>query len=151
MRAWSSLFVCRWTGGNNLGRFTGDAITTMYAVDATVCPDGLPHEPKFSQLTAMHEAIASAASSIVSNDAQLDNGVTVGSGKAFVYGDVAFLEGTGKVTFKGHDFDVPSDSSSLVNLTSGVTMFNTLTVASTGAIQPSSPPYCLENFLVVVP
>jgi len=103
MRAWLSLFVCRWTGGNNLGRFTGDAITTMYAVDATVCPDGLPHEPKFSQLTAMH------------------------------------------------DFDVPSDSSSLVNLTSGVTMFNALTVASTGAIQPSSPPYCLENFPVVVP
>ena len=27
--------------GNNYGRWTGDGITHMYAVDAIVCPDGL--------------------------------------------------------------------------------------------------------------
>ena len=27
-------------------RDVSPSITTMYAVDATLCPDGLPHEPK---------------------------------------------------------------------------------------------------------
>ena len=42
-----------WTGGSNFGRWAGDGITTMYAVDAIVCPDGLPHEPKFTHTAAM--------------------------------------------------------------------------------------------------
>lgn len=103
----------------------------MYAVDAAVCPDGLPHEPKFSQMTAMHEAIASAAASIV-GAAVPSNPEKVPYGVAYVYNDVAFIEAAGNVnvSFHGHQFSVPEGSSSLVNLTSGATLFNTLTLAS---------------------
>ena len=101
----------------------------MYAVDAAVCPDGLPHEPKFSQMTAMHDAIAAAATSIV-GAAVPNNPDQVGNGVAYVYNDVAFIEGAGNVSFHGHSFNVPAGSSSLVNLTSGETLFNTLTLAN---------------------
>ena len=48
-RGGSHMNYYMWTGGNNYGRWTGDSITHMYAVDAIVCPDSLKHEPKFSQ------------------------------------------------------------------------------------------------------
>ena len=121
----------RWVGGNNFGRWTGDSVTTMYAADATMCPDGIPHEPKFSQFTAMHEAIAAAAADIVNNPAQLDKPIQVNHSSAYVYGNVAFIEGMGgDVSLHGHTFDVPVGSSSLVNLTNGATLFNTKTWAS---------------------
>lgn len=42
--------------GNNFGRTAGNAITTAYAYDAPVCPDGLPNEPSFSFLGNLHAA-----------------------------------------------------------------------------------------------
>lgn len=126
-----------WTGGNNYGRWTGDAITHMYAVDAIVCPDGLPHEPKFSHSAAMHAALASVAAEVVATPAQLDKGVPIGNGArgvtAFEYGSVAFLENAGNnhetVSYKGADFELPPVSSSLVK--AGKTIFNSATVAQT--------------------
>ena len=48
-----------------------------YAVDAPLCPNGAPHQPKYDHLTAMHAALADAAPSILASDAQLWNGVAL--------------------------------------------------------------------------
>lgn len=123
-----------WTGGSNFGRWTGDSITQMYAVDAIVCPDGLPHQPKYDQMTAMHQAIASVASSIAGNDAQLDHAVALGNGaSAYVYGEVAFVETGGKagpVSLHGKTFTLPADASSLVDLADGTVLFSTQTLVT---------------------
>ena len=50
-----------YSGGNNFGGTEGDAVTTAYAADVNVCPDGLPNEPKFTHLGNMHAALADAA------------------------------------------------------------------------------------------
>jgi len=142
-RGGSHMDYYMWAGGNNFGRWTGDSITTAYAVDAIVCPDGLPHEPKFGQSSAMHRAIAQAAPQIVGHAAQLDSAVTVSASvKAFVYGSVAFLEnsdGFGSPwtgSFHGHTFTVPAASSSLVDLSDGKSLFNTMTFDPAAAAAP---------------
>ena len=146
-RGGSHMNYYMWTGGNNYGRWTGDGITHMYAVDAIVCPDGQRHEPKFSQSTAMHQAIAGAAAEITSQPAQLNKEVKIGgalSGAcAYVYGKVAFLEYKNTrpehpLVFKGHKFAVTCHSaqshktgcSALVDLTTGEILFETGALAS---------------------
>ena len=57
-----------------------------------------------------------------------------GSGVAYVYDDVAFLEGIGNTTFQGHAYSVPQGSSSLVNLTSGDVLFNTATLSDSARV-----------------
>ena len=57
-----------YAGGNNFGRTAGDAITTAYATDVNVCPDGLPNEPKFTHLGNAHAALASAAKILLEDD-----------------------------------------------------------------------------------
>ena len=132
-RGGSHMNYYMWTGGNNYGRWTGDAITHMYAVDAIVCPDGFPHEPKYSHTTAMHGAIASVAQEIASAPAATTP-TSIGEGaSAYVYGDVAFLEsGAGKTTatFKGHSYTIPPRSSSLVRLSTGKVLFNSATIGA---------------------
>ena len=86
-----------WVGGNNFGRWTGDSITTMYADDAIVCPDGLAHEPKFTVTTRLHRALAAAAAEVAAAPAQLGKGVAASgpggaTATAYVYGAVAFVE-----------------------------------------------------------
>ena len=138
-----------WTGGNNYGRWTGDAITHMYAVDAIVCPDGLPHEPKFSHSSAMHAAIASVAGTIAHSPAQLGKGSPMGKDKkvtAFKYDSTdlkeaaIFLENTGKedetVTLGKTDFHVPAGSTTLVRCkdsTDCVQLFNSATAGAAPA------------------
>jgi hypothetical protein len=142
-RGGSHMNYYMWTGGNNYGRWTGDAITHMYAVDAIVCPDGLPHEPKFSHTTNLHTAVATVASQLVATDAQLGKAVSLGqSCNAYVYGTAAFIENlsgkdASKVQLKGHTFDVPSGSSSLVDLSDGKTLFNSKTVAAAANAAPT--------------
>ena len=148
-RGGSHMNYYMWAGGNQFGRWTGDAITTMYAVDAMVCPDGLPHEPKFTQMTAMHTAIAAVSDRIVGDAAQLDQGKKLSGGAvAYIYGGeatgVAFIECLGVggsgcaggdqpkvVVVNGHTFTLPTEeSSSLVDLKTGAVLFNTQTMAS---------------------
>ena len=71
-------------GGNNFGRTEGDAITTAYATDVNVCPDGLPNEPKFTHLGNMHAALASAAKILLDDDPQADAAVPLEHRPAFV-------------------------------------------------------------------
>ena len=130
-RGGSHMDYYMWVGGSNFGRWAGDGITTMYASDATLCPDGLPHEPKFSHLRAMHEALAAAADDLLGHPAQLDKSETISGGDgavAYVYGDVAFLEAAllrdAHFTWRGHTYDVPRASSSLVRVSSGEVVFN---------------------------
>ena len=64
-----------YAGGNNFGRTAGDAITTAYATDVNVCPDGLPNEPKFTHLGNAHAALASAAKILLEDDPQANAAV----------------------------------------------------------------------------
>ena len=127
-RGGSHMDYYMWAGGSNFGRWTGDAITTMYAADAIVCPDGLPHEPKFAHTSAMHAALAAAAADVMAADAQLDKAHKLGKGAiAFAYGDYAFLEADksdANVTWRGHAYHVPAQSSTLVRSSTGEALFN---------------------------
>ena len=127
-RGGSHMDYYMWAGGSNFGRWTGDAITTMYAADAIVCPDGLPHEPKFAHTSAMHAALAAAAADVMAADAQLDKAHKLGNGAvAFAYGDYAFLEADksdANVTWRGHAYRVPAQSSTLVRSSTGEALFN---------------------------
>jgi hypothetical protein len=83
----------------------------------------------------MHLAVASVADILVSVPAQLDKAVNVSSDViAYVYSNVAFLENQGSiaqtVNFKGHSYSLPAGSSSLVDLSSGSTLFNSVTLAA---------------------
>ena len=144
-RGGSHMNYYMWTGGNNYGRWTGDAITHMYAVDAIVCPDGHPHEPKFSHSTAMHAAIASVAETIAHSPAQLNKGSPMGKNKkvtAFTYTSTVkkeaaiFFENAGTedetVTSDGVNFHVPAGSSTLVQCTDSkcVQLFNSATAGA---------------------
>lgn len=64
-----------YAGGNNFGRTGGDAMTTAYATDVNVCPDGLPNEPKFSHLGNMHAALREAAPTLLGADPQVGRAV----------------------------------------------------------------------------
>lgn len=64
-------------GGNHMGRWAGAGITAMYAVDAPICPDLLPHEPKWSHLGRLHALLAQYAPSIAYAPAQLNRQVVV--------------------------------------------------------------------------
>lgn len=144
-RGGSHMNYYMWTGGNNYGRWHGASITTMYAVDVQVCPDGLPHEPKFSHTTAMHRALREAAAQIVAHPAQVKQPVAlewfnpetdewaVGTHQiAYIYGDVAFVESSASVEVlarvQGLNITLPPFSSSLMNINNGVVAFNTATV-----------------------
>ena len=132
-RGGSHMNYYMWVGGNNFGRWTGDAITTMYADDAIVCPDGLPHQPKFDITTRLHRALAAAAPAIAAVPAQQSYTVVTGAdgGRAwaFVYGNIAFLESKvgGAVLVQGHIFTLAQGSTSLVDLGTGKTLFNSRT------------------------
>ena len=64
-----------YVGGNNFGRTGGDAITTAYATDVNVCPDGLPNEPKFSHLGNMHAALREVAPALLGAKPQVGRAV----------------------------------------------------------------------------
>jgi len=57
------------SGGSNIERWAGAGITQYYAVDGPVCPDLLPHEPKYSHLTGLHMQVAKYAPHIAYSDA----------------------------------------------------------------------------------
>lgn len=48
----------------------------MYASDVNICPDNLPHEPKFSHLRKLHSIIADYADVIAYSPAQLNQYAT---------------------------------------------------------------------------
>ena len=64
-----------YAGGNNFGRTGGDAMTTAYATDVNVCPDGLPNEPKFSHLGNMHAALREVAPALLGAKPQVGRAV----------------------------------------------------------------------------
>jgi hypothetical protein len=64
-------------GGNHYGTWAGSSITTAYAMDNNVCPDTMPHEPKYSHLGRMHAVLARYADAIVGSPAQLNNRIAL--------------------------------------------------------------------------
>jgi hypothetical protein len=94
-------------GGSNFGRWGGDGITTMYAADGQVCPDGLPHEPKYTHLGNMHRALVRIAPTLLAGPAQVHNATrvvvkgagtpsTTAIGLAFVYDTATLRSGVGE-------------------------------------------------------
>jgi len=92
-----------WWGGYNRGRWAAAGITNAYAVDAPLCANGMPHQPKFDHLAAMHAALSDVAVEILQSPAQYRNATkleafdgrnwNVGDDqRAFRYGAVAFVE-----------------------------------------------------------
>ncbi|CAF1012202.1 unnamed protein product [Rotaria sordida] len=50
-----------WHGGNNYGRTAASGITTMYSDDALLHADGIPNEPKYTQLSRLQHLITNYA------------------------------------------------------------------------------------------
>lgn len=59
-------------GGNHIEQWAASAVTNMYASDNNICPDTLPHEPKYSHLNRLHALIAAYADVIAYNPAQMN-------------------------------------------------------------------------------
>jgi len=135
-------------GGNHYGPWAGASITHMYASDVNICPDNLPHEPKFTHLRRLHALLADYADVIAYNPAQMNreqhllwyNNKTKSwqQGKqqlAFVYKtgqkQLAFVENDANVSvvtqFNGRSYDMPAYSVSLVDGT-GKELYNTAKV-----------------------
>ena len=75
-----------WHGGTNFGRNGGGPyMTTSYDYDAPVNEYGLPNEPKFSHLQALHQVLNQNKEFILENKPENDK--TGVSGGATVYGD----------------------------------------------------------------
>uniref|UniRef100_A0A448Z1T4 Beta-galactosidase galactose-binding domain-containing protein n=1 Tax=Pseudo-nitzschia multistriata TaxID=183589 RepID=A0A448Z1T4_9STRA len=58
-------------GGYNRGRQAAGGIGNWYAVDAALCSSGQRHEPKYSHYQALHRAITSVASTLLSGETAL--------------------------------------------------------------------------------
>ncbi|KAH3746266.1 Beta-galactosidase 5 [Pelomyxa schiedti] len=125
-----------WFGGNHFGRWAGSGLTNMYASDVNVCPDMLPHEPKFSHMQRMHVLLAEYSKVIVTTEAQLDTPVHLtwfnnktqqfeeGTQQlAYVYGttgnEFIFLENQADIyilsQFRGKNFTLPDYSVTFVD------------------------------------
>jgi len=50
-----------WWGGYNRGRAAAAGIANLYALDASLCPSGQRHYPKFAHLRELHTALATVA------------------------------------------------------------------------------------------
>ena len=128
-------------GGTNFGRFAGASVTTAYAQDAPVCPDLLPHEPVFSHLARLYRSLAACAGVLLSQPAQLDHGVRLGTDEltGFDYGAVAFLENAGDqahtVQWRDAEYSVSPRSILLVDPAARRVLFDSADVS--GATQGS--------------
>jgi hypothetical protein len=107
-------------GGNNYGTIAGASVTTAYAQDAPVCPDLVLHEPVFSHLSRLHQALEHSAGTLLAHPAQLDHGKQLGYPEltAFDYGELTFLENAGDeahtVSWGGAEYTVAPRSILLV-------------------------------------
>ena len=105
-------------GGTNFGRTSGPMLTTSYDYDAPIDEFGLPNNPKYGHLQAMHEVLHKYEELIMKQDPpepkKLDTNVEV-----HVYGTlsstdcVAFIsnintEGIAKVNFNSRTYNVPA-------------------------------------------
>jgi hypothetical protein len=141
--AHSALHTQMLFGGNNYGRIAGNSMTTAYAQDAPMCPDGLPHEPTFSHLARLHAVLAARADALLSQPAQLRHGVLLewydaaaGVWKAddqnltcFVYDTTGFLENAGAATgravrWRSAEFFLPARTMVIADAATGVAFFN---------------------------
>ena len=138
-------------GGNNYGRIAGNSMTTAYAQDAPICPDGLPHEPHFSLFAQLNRVLAARAASLLACPAQLRNGTRLEWRAAdawksndanltcFAYGSTAFLENAGTdalrtVRWRGAEYTVPPQSMLIVDADAAVTLFNS---SATSEMRPA--------------
>lgn len=137
-------------GGNNYARWAAASVTSMYDADVVLCPDMLPHEPKYSHMGRFHEIIAKYADVIVNSPAQLDHPRrleyyneaqrrwVLGTQQiAYVYernaSGIAFLENqapdaTLRVRFNGVEYLIPPASSTLVDIASSDELYNTVNI-----------------------
>lgn len=74
-RGGSHMNYYMFVGGNNFGKTEGDAMTTAYATDVNVCPDGLPNEPKFSHMGNLHVALRQVAPLLLGTNPQVGRAV----------------------------------------------------------------------------
>lgn len=142
-----------WFGGNHVARWAGSSVTNKYADGVNLHSDGLPNEPKKTHLQRLHKLLGMYSNVLLGCDSQINNSqqVTVFNSSAhafvnatkqfaFIYttdsGGVAFLENWDEtaawVKFEDKVFNLPSDSSTLIDLTTGVELYCSAKVNSTG-------------------
>ncbi|KAI4335303.1 hypothetical protein L6164_013963 [Bauhinia variegata] len=109
-------------GGTNFGTTSGHFIATSYDYDAPLDEYGIPNEPKWGHLKALHQAIHQSEPALVSSDARVTSlGYNL---EAHVYktnsGDcAAFLanydtQSSAKVTFGNGQYELPPWSISIL-------------------------------------
>ena len=60
-------------GSYNRGRQSAGGITNLYAADASLCPSGQRHQPKFSHYASLHQTVAAVAPTLLSAESALKN------------------------------------------------------------------------------
>lgn len=132
-------------GGAHFDRWAGAGLTHFYSVDSPICPDGLPHEPKFSHFNSLFTVLKQVAPAVAYAPVQLKQQQPLpwfdpSVGKfvpgtqqyAFVYssaqghaagvGPVAFIESVADVsvvtTWSGINVTMPANSVAIVDAAS---------------------------------
>ena len=142
-----------WFGGNHFARWAGCSITNKYADGVNLHADGLPNEPKKTHLQRLHMLLAKHGTVLLNVPSQINTPqpltvfntsvhtfVNATQQFAFAYktdsGGVAFLENwedtAAWVKLEDKVYTLPSDSSTLIDLTSGVELYCSGKVNSTG-------------------
>ena len=142
-----------WYGGNNFGRWAGSCVANEYATGVNLQSDGLPNEPKKTHLQRLHHLLGKYADYLLDSPSQVNNkqkvlvyntstATFVLATKQFAYlyrsGDkrVAFIENeaneTVVVKFMEIEFTLPAYSSSLVDTSIGMEVYNSGKVDAEG-------------------
>ena len=141
-----------WFGGNHFAQWAASSITNKYADGVNLHSDGLPNEPKKTHLQRLHKLLGTYSSVLLGCDSQINNpqlitvfnssaGAFVKATKQYAFAyttdsvGVAFLENWDEtavwIKFKDRVYTLPSDSSTLIDLTSGMELYCSAKVNST--------------------
>lgn len=141
-----------WFGGNHMARWAAAGVTNRYAAGVNLHSDTMPNEPKKTHLQRLHLILADysdmlLSSPIASIQSVLACSSTTGKDagvrqlSAFIYRNeshgVVFIENESSsttkacVTFNSQEYFLPANSSSMIDLSSGLEVFNSGKVNST--------------------
>lgn len=135
-----------WHGGNNYGWTSAASVTTMYANDVLVDSMALPHEPKFSFLSALHKLLQNYSSVILSQP--VPTPVVNGSVRSLSYEGISFVgnyanDASATVDFEGKTYYLPFNTILIFNGNNEL-IFNTSDVSSSSV--PHTVTVAASNF-----
>jgi len=146
--SWMSFYMLH--GGAHFAGWAGAGITHYYSIDSPVCPDGLPHEPKYSHFASLFAALQRVAPAVAYSPVQVHRQISLpwydpskggfvpgtqqvafvydsAQGRAAGVGPVAFVESSADTDvltrWSGINVTMAPSSSALLDAASGTVLW----------------------------